>query len=396
MIKMHDVLFGEFIEIENDKNILIVDCGCENKKSFKSEKSMTFKEHVENCGIIYCLIENKKYAMISHFHEDHINGFVYLENCRFHKVFVPYISSYSKGAFIFKKALLAYLFGGYGIRKSVKSYLYQVELVAKLSAKRISGIVPVGRGDKFEIGEDNHEILWPPKLNSIEIHLTELNSAIIKLNNDEELSNIIELIDKLFAEYNKYLDIINTDNINNSGSNYNSDNIISLLNDFYGLVAAIDVKTIRRIKDEVKEINKIIKQMNGDINKTSIVDLINGEESKSGKKQSVLLTGDITKDIFENILVDDISSVTILKAPHHGTNITKHYSDKLPDAKYVLISNGKFMRRKIVSNYTKYLKSGEICCTHGTSISGTNICEIKATTGICPYKCTCYQKGINL
>lgn len=394
MIKMHDVLFGEFIEIEDDKNILVVDCGCDNQSKYVSEKHNSFQNHVENWEIMNHLIQNQKYVMISHFHKDHINGFEYLTNTIFKEVFVPYISRSSKGAFIFKKALLTYLFGGKQIRESAKSYLSQVELAAKLSGKHIGCITPVGRGDKFNIGKDSHEILWPPKLKSINIDLNELNAATIKLNNYKELSNIISLINELFEEYNKYLDVINNDTENNQNINYNFDRIPNLLNNFYELVVVVDMQTIKRIKIEVEEINKIIKQMNNDINKTSIVDLINYQKAKKGERSSILLTGDITKDIFENILVYDIPPVTILKAPHHGTSITKHYSDELPEANYVLISNGKYSRRKIVDNYKRYLTNGQIECTHGISVLGNNVCKIYELEMECPDKCRCRWSGI--
>lgn len=78
--------FGECLLIEGRKSCLLVDCGSEG-----SEKDLYF-ERVRNC------LEAKRKegktidAMISHFHRDHVNGFLQMNNwADCDNVFVPNI-----------------------------------------------------------------------------------------------------------------------------------------------------------------------------------------------------------------------------------------------------------------------------------------------------------------
>jgi len=395
MIKMHDVLFGEFIEIEDNFGNLIIDCGCDNKRTFFSEKGIGFENFVKNYSSTYIEKKNSKRVMISHFHDDHINGFEYFPKRKFEKVYVPYIShNEEEGAFIFLEAMIAYIFGGHIIKKKTKAYLEQVTVCLNLSANGLKGICPIGIDDNYNYGNYNHEILWPPKVNMIEWyycskickHFKLLKKTINKLRQYGSLGELLNLIDKIFDKYKKYLFIINTTDIQ---VEFNHNDFRIMLEKFYIEVNRIKPEILNSIKNNINEIRSIIRIINKDINSTSIVDLV--KDNKNYK--TILLTGDITRDIFDDYISDHVDRIYILKAPHHGTNKKKHYTNKLPKAEFLLISNGGFKRRKIVDNYAK--KYHKIYCTHGKCLSGCNECEIFINNkSSCPKGCSCNRKEI--
>lgn len=388
MIKMHDVLFGEFIEVTDGESYIIIDCGCGNTKKFLSEKGQSFQSYVQTQNNLY---KGKKVdLMISHFHEDHFNGFEYFKNLNIGNIYLPYISSDGQSSFIFKEALISYIFASNRMKLKIEPYINQVEFILNLRKNNLNDgispkLSPVGIGNIFDSGGYKHEILWPPKPECNIITKTRyIDDVLESLSRINEFDSVVDTINKLSDMYIQFWEEITEQN------NSNYDDYSKLLNSYYDIVNGIDRNVIKETKGRIKLINNIIKGMNTDINKTSIVDLITKDN-----KEIALFTGDITNNIYDQYISKRVNKVSVLKVPHHGTNVKLHYSKVLPKADNVLISNGNYGNRKILQEYSSYLKNGFIYCTHGIQKNKKNTCKIKSyNRNNCPKKCLCTQGPI--
>ena len=88
-IKMFKMGFGESILLSEGESCLLVDCGSESKN-----KNGYFKS-VENELVNY----SSRSAIITHFHNDHINGFMEILNSteiNFDRIYIPYIFTVAK------------------------------------------------------------------------------------------------------------------------------------------------------------------------------------------------------------------------------------------------------------------------------------------------------------
>ncbi|MBX4261312.1 hypothetical protein KTC96_06515 [Clostridium estertheticum] len=384
MITMNNVLFGEFIEVGNE---LIIDCGCKNTGIFSSVMGRTFFEYLDIWNTAFTLIGGEKNVMISHFHKDHVNGLDHLAAHQFNRVYVPSITLDNGGIHIFKKSLLCYVVGSYNIKKIAQVYLNQVYLANEL-AINITGIMPICRGDIINIGENIHEIKWPPIKGQIGISVTVLNEVINALRQENYIPKIMDMIDQISELYNRYIEMVNAhgDFIIESGIEL-INNITISLEKFYTAVDNIHLDEIKRIKERIDHISQLNRQIRGDINRTSIVSLM--RYNVMDEEKVALFTGDITSDLYNKYIGNDIDKVNILKVPHHGTNERHHYSDMLPDAEILLISNGIYRIWNITDRYNRYLINGEIICTNGSQT-----CKINNNNNGCPLNCSCKNGDI--
>jgi len=127
-----------------------------------------------------------------------------------------------------------------------------------------------------------------------------------------------------------------------------------------------------------------------DMNDTSIV--------FQNEKLKCLFTGDATNIAMRQIdrNQDFLTEYSLIKLQHHATG--RYYSESLPHADRLIISNGGYTNFKIGYKFGKYLNrgNGKIYCTNGVD-GRTNYCEIYEDNGRnCPNNCILQGGDIKL
>ncbi|WP_312652260.1 hypothetical protein [Proteiniclasticum sp.] len=107
------------------------------------------------------------------------------------------------------------------------------------------------------------------------------------------------------------------------------------------------------------------------------------------KSSKLLLLGDSTKSVINYLSSKGIfyKEYYILKASHHGTYT--YFTDHLPSAEYVLISNGGYKNRRICKEYVdnNQNKFGYVFCTNA-KLQPDSYCDFARINGNChPTKC---------
>lgn len=351
MIKMYNVGFGESILLDNSVDqCLLVDCGSE----------MNDKEKVFTG--IYDELYNYKHrtALITHFHDDHINGFIKMIEKHHHvfdEIYIPNIFFERinpllevNGLNLVDLEIVKYLLE----QKKVKNGHLSILELLKALVKSMSKIKVAERGDTIQLVGCKFEVLWPNPHYLLDKKTEEsLMKTIPILNNI--IHQIYMISDQITEIYQSMLENNGEENIRYNLARINS--IEERIIDFPSLEVSKHV--LQKWLDKIKRIE----------NNTSIV-----MQSKSFKP-SVLLTGDIIDSTMEKIFEDyyepnikTYDYYTIIKAPHHGTD-SNHFVkfDIYTKFDYIFISNGetnKSKRGKISKKYDSNFKNYLLCCTN--------------------------------
>ena len=347
---MYNVGFGESILLNNDDNCLLVDCGSEKPN----------KDHIFDS--IYNELYNYKYktALITHFHNDHINGFTnMIEKHRhvFDEIIIPNIFCYGINSILQTNRLnlidleiIKYLLE----RKKIKNgRLSVLELLSSL-VKSMSKISVAERGDTFQLVGSEFEILWPNPHYLLDEKTEEsLLHTIPSL--DDLINTINEISYDIMQIYRNVIEYNGEENIQNNLARIN--NIASRILELPSLEVSEHI--IQKWLDKIKRIE----------NNTSIV-----MQSKL-YKPSILLTGDVVDSTMEKVFEDyyephikTYDYYTIIKAPHHGTD-SNHFVkfDTYTKFDYIFISNGETNipnRGKISKKYHSCFNNYKIYCTN--------------------------------
>lgn len=359
-IKVFNMEFGESILLEDRDEQLLVDCGSKKGKELEERVNIISNELDEQKTISF---------MITHFHEDHYNGYqkVYKKKLYFPKasyIYMPWICfKNDKIPVIINEAIYLYML--YKRDSDRKSFLFwlkgQIEFIL-YSGNDQCRLVLLKEGDKFTVGSREMEVLWP---------------AIIDVEeNDSDVQWIFEFVEKSI----KYEDIkdfkyykekmahnimkvyrIAEDYCQQDDDGYVNGLIIKqqkallehILNDQQNCLYALN-NIRKRITWEEKEREKYKNELKNifkrDNNACSIVfrDCYKNcpiNNIQRTKKYDILMTGDITVDIIENRLHDKYLKNTqykYIKCPHHGTK--SHYTNAIPVGDNLIISNGSGCR----------------------------------------------------
>lgn len=415
-INMYDVNFGDCFVFENQKNSLIIDCGTKSKESYIAERVSEILE-------LYIDKKEECHALITHFHEDHIKGFKYMEKSReniFDKFYIPYILATDKeGIDVFaEEIIILYLF----LSKASKGYitslsiLEHMHMVVKL-VKNTKGIVCLHTGKNINFDDTNYEVIWPDKreesFKKIDKHRKNISILNNIVSNDMQLSDIISRFSKNIV---KWFEVLEGTNDNN----YREKEILNVLTEQDAILQLLkDKRTIyskRKLdKKQVAALREISKQLSCTMNENSIVfhnklscnDLndinrlqeaeddeeeIKGitimrylHEGKNTLRYPILMMGDVTIKVIDTYLINRFHKCKYeyLKVPHHGTST--HYSSNIPSSYNLLISTGKFRRyKKIYLNYKEHIINlGERICTSGYPNITKNACEIRESGDVC-------------
>lgn len=375
-IKMYNMEFGESILVRHNGEGLLIDCGSEDGNTLV----------IQTCAIARELNKlNKKSLMISHFHDDHINGLPYLSNCQvgFDTIYLPNIfCNQSPGLQLL--LLKDYLQNRY-VRTGSGSTVWN--LIKKL-IRQNSRLVLLEAGSDFnQLGSTFHTY-WPDSENllfSKEIikFIEEQKQNLLKILLSTEQSGdyadrlsyifktIFEISEEISCFVNAYVE----------GREYREDNLRKIddrLASLFQIQIDINEKTVK----------SIVKKIHYRENMYSIVCCADLAEDKN-----TLFTGDITEAHLNSIIksiCEDYPNFEFycIKAPHHGT--TRHMGNIHEiNCRNVIISNGNTSycsRGKISQNYQNYI--GNVMCTNGMP----GRCDIVA----CPKSHKCCSSGITI
>ena len=377
MIRQYDMKFGDAFLLDDDSNNpYLVDFGSTKGISLKSRDIVYRYDKViadlESFG------DNKVNFLLTHFHEDHYIGLLYMMKKRhieynFKKIIVPDIRNkfimtrilYS----IFYETMLKLIFLGRK-RSKVFTNLYEV---SRYFLADISKLKFVSRGDVV----DNNQILWPitcyeRDLSSItneygkiihELNLTVVNKKYTKKINNE-ITKCVDVWYEMFISKENFVD---------SEQFIAFSHLDCLIEELVFIARGKDLNY-----DVLKEISDYLRK---DVHKYNIV-----FHNMENNKYNYLFTGDISstnmKKIFNNVGI--LPSISLhnkyyyIKIPHHGTKT--HFFDftsKLNDSAVLLISSGKSKYKPIYEcYYSMYQTYRHICsnCNHCETFKIHNSC----------------------
>lgn len=383
-VKMFQMGCGESILMHDDNEYLLIDFGSHpNKKSLTAYFNNTLTYLQSN----YYKLNGS--AMISHFHEDHINGFLYLINnstIKFQTVYIPHIFTTEEHINLIDYMLMDYYLKNRMVPKSNGSMSFLSLLKSMINTQK--GYTLLKRTDTFKLCDSINEVLWPipqelldddfiigdPAVNDIPLpvyvvkRIFEISERICNLviqNNGRELSQyftreitefeeeINNIDDFLFGDNNEYIQLCNGTYISKDDYKNNFFN--------YKIVS--------------KYINYLNKKLKVKDNETSIVFQTNNTNYKD-----YLFTGDITYSHINKIIMNIDGTLQLknnffaVKAPHHGTK--SHYSLDLlnhTNPQIVFISNGEGGHAgPICSEYSNSTKFRLICTNDQSSTKKCN------------------------
>ena len=376
-IKVFNMAFGESILLENENEKLLVDCGSKKTSDLKDRLTIIKNQ----------LVGRKKVSfMITHFHDDHYNGFqkAYQDTSlgfpKASKIYLPWVfMEDNKVPILLSEAIYLYML----YRKSDESRSpdfwlgKQIELILN-SSNEDCIIYLLKEKRRFNIGQEEMEALWPGVL-YLEGDTKDSLNALEKIFNFVDNSIPLEEVDEfrkakeiLLNSIMKFYHVIEEGDDNNDsemkGFPIEEHRIL------FENILDIQIKNLReldRIKNKIHWDNKkrkIYKNKLKEIfrrgnNTYSIVFRDYKEITKSNDAgYDILMTGDITPAIIQNHLSPNYFENTTyqyLKCPHHGTKT--YYTSKLPPGDNLILSNG--------SGCESYHKISSFYFYHGGRIS---------------------------
>lgn len=352
-IKMFKMGFGESILLSEKDSCLLVDCGSE------SDNRKGYFKNVEKELVKY----SSKSAIITHFHNDHINGFMEILNSakiNFDSIYIPYIFTVAKHPNQVDFELIKYFLNRINFPNNRRLTLW--EFLKKLVDKEKNIHLLERKSGAFsELGRD-FDVLWPVPEKLIN---KRLESALKKKLDflSEYINDIYHLSDEISELYEN---IQYSDNIRLVREQI--PNIDEKLQDLDSIIG--ERIATEKINANFKNIvQQCINSIRNNKNKSSIVC-----QNSSGEKVS-LLTGDIPPEIMNKILLNEyMPSINIhkhyyaIKAPHHGTESGYSNFGCHSTFDYLLISNGetpnKKKRGQVTYQYNLTVRDYKILCTN--------------------------------
>lgn len=380
-IQLFRMGFGESILLSEDSECLLVDCGSELPNRAKDSSCVyscchcshhygkssyhpcrhgsphcngCSRQAFHNVRLELAKFKNRS-AMISHFHRDHINGFIELTDPNHHPisfdvVYIPHIFTMGEHPNMLDFLLMRYFLEE---RKTHPTFSLWDMLINMVKTSTRIKLVKRESHAFSTFGYD-HDVLWPvpTRVNLSLVDLSCFKPAAEFLSSGEHSQSIYTLSDKI-SEF-----VVNYENSNGNISWGTVDFITEQLAKapFYPTFS----------DNELNKLAKSLRRANLD-NEYSIVCQMRGAKK-------LLLTGDIRKRTGKKILLNKFETSIPLfdhfyavKAPHHGTN--SHYLNFgcYTVFDHLLISNGEpdsSKRGQISMNYNLKSRNYAIHCTN--------------------------------
>lgn len=350
---MYNVYFGDCFCISESDNNLVVDFGIHQNSAIGLAKDDIYRLISDDLAV-----KTNKELVITHFHEDHISGLMYMKSNStvyphpFVRMYIPDIFSDSKYAGTVSLLILKDMMRNTKLSENSCSLLAFVEYLCS----SVGDVALVTRGDKIQ----KYTVLWPTSESIIEKTVWLVNNLLldhsplyealnresIKLINivqervsqsdsdpaftwQQRLVQITEILEYLIDEYASYLRYDRTRKLQN-------------LNSFGNFISIVFHNT-----DDGKE--------------------------------NTLFTGDVLrksmKQVMNNSLLPSIPLHTkykYIKASHHGTQ--RYHVDFSPlDPDFIMIPNGRvnarwFQGYRIDSRYSidfaKMIAKPQVYCSN--------------------------------
>lgn len=359
-IRMYECGFGDCFRLRNDtQDDLYVDFGIHSSSLPLAERSRRFDQ------IIAEMQENKDF-LLSHYHDDHYNGAIYMANHsshRFRDVYISDVWNMPESVHITSLTLLRGIF----TRSVMKGGATIIDFLSSICTSR-SRIHFVSRGTSF--CKDQFVALWPEKEYVAE-KAEQLFAEMEKELGDTFIKSIVELakdLNSMVMTLSTEAGIVNTANINQQFASL-QEKYITVLKDFDSNF--IDQKN-RQIQYKLSKFG----------NEISIV----FQNNNNGR--NVLFTGDFGKEANWSIIERNCDRLVpmhpyyeVIKVPHHGTRPYYHsFIKRIKSGAVLLIPNG-YVRKKwgVFSQYRddSHKVNNKTVCAQKTTCTST----------ICP-RCT--------
>ena len=355
--------FGDcflFTEPGEEDSCLLVDCG---------------SKVINSCGNVINDIHRdisrykKKEALITHFHQDHIDGLTELtkKGIAFHKVYVPNIFECAYPGYVTVDLLEGILSLG-GIR-SKDLTVDRIPLIRFLRMITASGapIELLDRSKDFSFGKTNMEVLWPA------VHMLPVQQEWDRIERMLIDAGMDVFVTLQSAAERVCAIVLNRQEGDSTTLGEIEEDILRLIQQTEGISPDLRNRIRARLHKMAHEYNIVFQ----------------GNESDRG----VLFTGDINAKELRRIAENSVmpqkplyKKYFIYKAPHHGTG-EPHYFHFAPyfASDYVAVTNGNAQRKygKISFDYNNRTAVGisgyEMKCTNTNGAR----CESFQKTGGC-------------
>lgn len=358
-ITMYNMQFGECIKIERNNRVTIL-------SDFGSNWA---REDIKNTynKVIKDIRGTRIDVYISHFHKDHIDGFLYAlsqkARLNINRVIFPDINNFSIIKGLISEIVFQCIIEQTWVSKKPKVSLWDLINFFHVYMK---DVIFVHRGDKI----DGNTILWPDKNQLIKISTQYIKGyhnnffqIITKKYNfalDEYVNECVYLILKIFNK--EFDEKVNTElkakikDLENTMKNFIFDKkeLMNFLKELDNQEFMNKIEQIINDKEYGEEELDFILSSEP-LNKIGHEICLVFHNAVDGN-ENYIFTGDINKKNLENILNNKDKNpkckihekYKYFKVPHHGTNAKKYalsFDKYLSVDSFLIISNGKKLRR---------------------------------------------------
>lgn len=368
--------FGDCFTVDEPRRneTLLVDFGSDTPKALKGAEQ----------NILDCCEGRRFSVVLTHFHQDHINGFWETDlpqKIDIQTVYLPDILAMrrTETQFDFLQVQVLYdLFSSVVLkRRPVEITLYS--LLEQLTKNRAK-VVFSQRGSSFQFAGQEFQILWP-------------NFSVLKLDSrfERSLSDLLRRLELLDRD-----ESFDRDEKKRAHIRY-VDDIINLLLEGYSALHRGEAEAARRRFNRIEELledfsgwrehlsqdvlDAIKQRMAALKNQGNRISLV-FQDTPQGGRSRLLMTGDATAADLDWIITRSEKNLggprlakeyTAIKAPHHGTH--SHFVPDFPACGHILISNG--------TPSPQHLNWGEISYLYGGFYASHRGCQIHCTSDRC-------------
>ena len=366
--------FGDCFLLQEDNKNLLVDFGSDFMNTNQLQAVAT--------NIVGLCPQQNLSILLTHFHNDHINGLLQTSLCQQTNVDTIYIPDIftqtpsNNSISYVQLSLLSNVFQSIRLKQRPSITLYNLlQTIMKTNSK----LLFLKRGDSFLLSETTFEVLWPcfhtlkvnqKVQNRIIKALTTLNFSqnlnMAITSNTVSLGIVDELGNLLSAAFQN---LASGFEINNPAMNELEEKYEQLSDQCSAIFNSLT-------KNQINSLTSLAQSMVNEENRISIV----FQDETIQKCSKLLMTGDITKTEFKKILQGTLKSNTaltinqafkVIKAPHHATR--SHFLPILPPCEKIIAANGD----------TKHPHWGKIYYEYGSFYGNNRNCQMLCTNPRC-------------
>lgn len=356
IIRMYECGFGDCFRLREDNQVdLYVDFGIHRNSWSRNDKINRYD------GIIADMADQKDF-LLTHYHDDHFNGALYMAyntSHRFSEVYISDVWNMPGSVYVTSLTLLRGIF----TRSVIPGQNTIIDFLESICTRN-SKIHFISRGVKFH--NDQYIALWPEKnyaAQKAQRMFEDLRGQLGGgyLDRIERLANRLNALVVAMADGSEFVYSVRRDQFDDLREEYLS--VQESFDDQYATVYAKDIQY--KLTQFGNEISIVFQNYKNDRN--------------------VLFTGDFGKSrnwaFIENNkdgLADMHPYYEIVKLPHHGTDPYYHpFQGRIKDTSTILIPNGYSKQKWYVSSRYQ---------TDFTMVKNKTVCahDMTCQTPVCP------------